>query len=200
MSNTSKHLALWWQKLLLIGGLGAIFLLATGQEEPAATADCCMEDEEEEYIIFDPPAATLKLNGSRVFAMRLKSGRTVIKYTPSERSDLLRNVNALSDSLHVFAASEAELSAEAKNEYEAGVILHQLDPLEFAASKVWDDFLAFAFSLQPGSLPRRPIDLLTISPTDAPVSVEAVREDYTSWRGTVSITIDPYEFLPGGIQ
>jgi hypothetical protein len=200
MNKTSKHRGLWWQKMLLLSGLGTMFFLATAQEEPAATADCCMEEEEADYIIFDPPVATLKLNGSRIFTMSLKSGKQVTQYKATESSDLLRSANTLSDTLHVFAASEAELPPGVKEDMWAQLVMREIDPNTYLGEKILDELVSTLILGSFGAHGISPIDLFTLGPTDAPVRVVAALDDKVTLRGTVTITIDPYEFVPGGIQ
>lgn len=200
MSRERRQSAFWWQKLLLVSGLGTMFLLATGVDEPPATADCCMEGEEEDYIVFDPPSATLKLNGSRVFTMSLYSGRQVSQFGASTGSPFLRNVNTISDTLHVFAKSDAELDSKVKDGIWAELVMREIDPAIYLKDKVEQEVvLIFLNSFGPGQN-FNPIDVLTMGPTDAPVYARARRDDDTEWRGTVTITIDPYEFVPGGIH
>lgn len=203
MNKVSKHRGLWWQKMLLLSGLGTMFFLATAQDEPAATADCCMEEEEADYIIFDPPAATLNLNGSRIFTMRLKSGKDVTEYKATESSVLLRSANTLADTLHVFAESEAGLSSAVKEEMWAKLVMREIDPNTYLEEKILEGLAATLILGSVGGHGISPIDLFTLGPTDAPIWVTAEGIDNNSesfLRGSLTVTIDPYEFVPGGIQ
>lgn len=185
------------QKVLLACMLATLFLFAVaGNDEPEAEADCCQTGETSEYIVFDPPTATLKLNGSRVFIMTLNTGREA-SFSATTGSPLLRDAVVLKDQLHVFVKSKSDLAkTDELVKRQAAIIMRQVDPIAYFNEELFD-ILVMAARIEAG--PSAVIwDQVIHWETGAPVHVGArvlgtSPEERVS--GTVLVVVYPDEFL-----